>query len=171
MTTIVIDGLSAKSLANAAKAVDRYAKQFNIKHAEFVRELTKAGIQVMYDNLYGYGDSEPPQPQDNPRVYVGVKGGVLSATLRLRGEDVAFVEFGAGVHYNGTGSPHPLGVELGYTIGSYGHGQGTQDHWWYEDENGITVISYGTEATMPMYKADQHIRNNFVDIAKRVFGG
>ena len=168
---LVIDGLSEKSLRDAAKQVSRYAKQFETKHKEFIRELTKAGIQVMYQNLYGYGDSEPPQPQDNPRVYMGVRGGILAATLRLRGEDVAFVEFGAGVHYNGTGSPHPLGVELGYTIGSYGHGQGTQDHWWYEDENGITVISYGTEATMPMYKADMEIRQKFADIAKNVFGG
>jgi len=167
---MVIDGLHEKSLRDAAKQVRKFKDDFVQKNRTFVQELTKLGIQVIYDHLNGYGDSEYPEPS-NPHVLMGIRDGVMQATLRLRGEDVAFVEFGAGVHYNGTGSPHPLGVELGYTIGSYGHGQGTQDHWWYEDENGVTVISYGTEATMPLYSADLKIRQQFVSIAKSVFGG
>lgn len=37
-----------------------------------------------------------------------------------------FIEFGAGIHYNGSAgsSPHPKGNEFGYTIGSYGKGLG-----------------------------------------------
>ena len=167
---MVIDGLHEKSLRDAAKQVRKFKDDFIQKNRTFVQELTKLGIQFIYDHLNGYGDSEYPEPS-SPHVLMGIRDGVMQATLRLRGEDVAFVEFGAGVHYNGTGSPHPLGVELGYTIGSYGHGQGTQDHWWYEDENGTTVISYGTEATMPLYSADLKIRQQFASIAKSVFGG
>lgn len=167
---MVIDGLHEESLRNAAKQVEKFRQDFVQKNRTFVQELTKLGIQVIYDHLNGNGDSEYPEPS-NPHVVMGIRDGVMQATLRLKGEDVAFVEFGAGVHYNGIGSPHPLGVELGYTIGSYGQGHGKEDHWWYEDENGDTVISYGTEATMPLYSADLKIRQQFASIAKSVFGG
>lgn len=167
---MVIDGLHEKSLRDAAKQVRKFKDDFVQKNRTFVQELTKLGIQVIYDHLNGDGDSDYPQPSD-PHVMMGIRDGVMQATLRLKGEDVAFVEFGAGVFYNGTGSPHPLGFELGYTIGSYGYGQGTQEHWWYKNKEGEMTISYGTQATMPLYSADLKIRQQFVSIAKSVFGG
>lgn len=168
---IKVNGLSAESLAKAAKRVERLQKRYENKNREFVRELTKVGIKVGYDHLVGYGDSTPPDFNE-PHVMMGNTGGVMTATLRLRGEDVAFVEFGAGIHYNGHpgGSPHPLGAELGYTIGSYGHGHGLEEYWMYTDENGIDIVSYGTEATMPLWNAEQAIKQQFVSIAKSVFG-
>lgn len=173
MTTIVIDGLSAKSLKDAAKRIDRYRNQFVQKNREFIRELCRAGIQVMYGHLGGdIGDSDPPQPNDNPRVYMGVHEGVMTAILSIEGEDVMFVEFGAGISKNGPPgqSPNKLGNKLGYVIGSYGLGQGKNEYWYYK-EDGEWHKSYGTQATMPMYSADRHIRDNFASIAKRVFGG
>ena len=167
-----IDGLSEKSLLDAARRVDRYRQDFVKKNREFVRALTEAGIKVIYNNLNGAGDSEYPEP-DEPRVIMGVHEGIMNATLRLRGEDVMFVEFGAGIHYNGPAgsSPHPKGLEFGYTIGSYGQGQGAQDHWWYKDDSGEQVVSFGTEATMPLYRADMEIRQRYAQIARSVFGG
>lgn len=169
---LVIDGLSEKSLKNAATQIERYRKQFVNKNREFVRELTKAGIAVIYENLYGAGDSEPPEPNE-PKVFMGTHEGYMQAILRLRGEDVMFVEFGAGITYNSPAgsSPHPMGAQLGYTIGSYGLGQGAKEYWFYKDKDGEEKVSYGTEATMPMYKADMKIRQEFASIAKRVFGG
>lgn len=167
---MVIDGLHEKSLRDAAKQVEKIKNEFVQKNRTFVQELTKLGIDVIYDHLNGSGDSEYPEPS-TPHVVMGIRDGVMQATLRLRGEDVAFVEFGAGVYYNGTGSPHDLGVELGYTIGSYGYGQGTQEHWWYKGDDGEMHKSRGTEATMPLYNADMKIRQQFVSIARSVFGG
>lgn len=164
--------INADDFAKEARRIKTLQEEYRSKVKEFIQELIGVGIPVIYRNLYGAGDSDPPDlATTTPHVMMGVRDGNMFATLRLRGDDVMFVEFGAGVHYNGPGSPHPMGAELGFTIGSYGHGQGTQDYWWYVDRNAEVEISYGTEATMPMYKADQHIRNNFVDIAKRVFGG
>lgn len=168
---IKIDALSAESLTKAAKRVERLQRRYENKNREFVRELLKAGISVGQQHLVGAGDSDPPDFNE-PHVMMGNTGGVMTATLRLRGEDVAFVEFGAGIHYNGHpgDSPHPLGAELGYTIGSYGHGHGFEEYWMYTDENGIDVVSYGTEATMPLFHAEQAIKQQFVSIAKSVFG-
>lgn len=167
---ITINGLSAESIEKAANRVRRLQRSYERKNRQFVQELTKIGINVMYENLVGYGDSEIPEP-NNPHVMMGHKEGIMRATLRLRGEDVMFVEFGAGVHYNtpAGSSPNPLGVELGYTIGSYGMGQGANDYWYYE-EDGVVYQSYGTEATMPMYKADVAIKQQFASIARSVFG-
>ena len=170
MTKITIDALNPDSFARAADSVRKLQKTYVNKNREFVKRLTEAGISVIYKNLWGYGDSEPPEV-NTPHVLMGHKDGVMTATLRLYGEDVMFVEFGAGVHFNGPAgsSPNPLGVQLGYTIGSYGHGQGAREYWFYEDETGATQVSYGTEATMPMWRADQEIRQKFASIAKSVF--
>lgn len=170
-TKITIDALSADSLEKAASRVRKLQRTYINRNREFVRQLTALGINVIYMNLWGEGDSEPPEP-NQPHVMMGSKDGVMTATLRLRGEDVMFVEFGAGIHYNTPAgqSPHPLGVELGYTIGSYGQGHGAQEYWTYEDDDGQTHYSQGTEATMPMWKADQEIRQKFASIAKTVFG-
>ena len=169
---LTINGLSEKSLKDAQRRVIRYRNAFVNKNRTFVQELVKAGITVMSENLVPeQGDSEPPEIPTTPHVFMGVHEGIMKATLRLRGKDVMFVEFGAGITYNtpvGT-SPNPLGVELGFTIGSYGMGQGAQEYWFYE-KDGIKYKSYGTQATMPMYKADMEIRTKFADIAKRVFG-
>lgn len=168
---ITINGLSEKSLRDAADKVRKLQKRYENKNREFVRELLKAGISVGQQHLSGAGDSTPPD-FNSPHVMMGESGGVMRASLILRGEDVAFVEFGAGVHYNGhpNDSPHPLGAELGFTIGSYGQGHGLEEYWCYTDDNGVFVVSYGTEATMPLYHAEVAIKQEFVSIAKRVFG-
>ena len=168
---ITIDPLSEKSFNDASKQVYKYMNRLVDKNKEFVEELIKAGLTVIIDNLNGAGDSEAPAP-DAPQVHIDYSNGDITATLRLRGEDVMFVEFGAGVYYNGAAgsSPNPLGFDLGYTIGSYGKGQGANEYWHYKNEQGNWRTSRGTEATMPMYKADTEIRQNFASIAKRVFG-
>lgn len=180
-TRIKINVLSEKSIRDAVADIERYKTEFIEKNREFLRKLVEAGIEVVHNNLSAYqystdgtgdGDSIPPTAK-RPYVRMGVNDGIMIATLTLQGKDVMFVEFGAGVHFNGgvaVGSPNPKGVELGYTIGSYGMGQGKYDHWYYE-RNGEEHISYGTRAMMPMYQADMKIRTKFVDIAKKVFGG
>lgn len=72
-----------------------------------------------------------------------------------RGESVVWVEFGAGIYHNGAvgQSPHPRGNELGFTIGGYGKGHGKQTSWGYYNADGELVITKGTEAQMPLYRA------------------
>lgn len=173
MRTITINALSEKSLREAAKQVERLKKDYEAKNKIFVKELAKAGMVEARNHLVGDGDSDPPDfYTDNPYAKSGNKGAYAESTLRLQGDDVAFVEFGSGVHYNGhpNSSPHPLGVKLGYTIGSYGWHQGLEDHWWYKGDDGEQHLSYGTEATMPLFHASEHIKQEYKRIAREVFG-
>lgn len=74
-----------------------------------------------------------------------------------QGEQVTFIEFGAGVYFNppAGASPHPQGGELGFIIGEYGKGQGSKKVWGYYDSEGKKqiVITHGTAAQMPLYRA------------------
>lgn len=158
---IKINGLSESSLRKAEKKVKAYQNKVLANNREFVRELAQKGIEKasIYLDMVAE-DYEPPQfSTQKPHVMNGSENGAVFATLRLRGEDVAFVEFGAGIHYNDHphSSPHPLGVELGFTIGSYGQGQGIHDYWFYR-ENGTVEISEGTPAAMPLYHASVTMR-------------
>lgn len=173
MRTITINALSEKSLREAAKQVERLKKDYEAKNKTFVKELVKAGIVEARNHLVGDGDSDPPDfYTDNPYAKSGNKGAYAESTIRLQGDDVAFVEFGSGVHYNGHpgSSPNPLGVKLGYTIGSYGWHQGLEDHWWYKGDDGEQHLSYGTEATMPLFHASEYIKQEYKRIAREVFG-
>lgn len=88
------------------------------------------------------------------------------------GEDAVWVEFGAGVYHNGAAgsSPHPKGNELGFTIGSYGKGNGRKTTWGYLDDDGELHLTHGTPATMPMYRAMETVSEEVYLIAKEVFG-
>lgn len=86
------------------------------------------------------------------------------------GEDAVWVEFGTGVHYNGSlgSSPHPHGTELGMTIGGFGKGNGKKETWGFYDE-GELKLSHGIPARMPMSNAVITICNSIQEIAKEVF--
>ena len=102
-------------------------------------------------------------------VQVDERGGIT--VIIAVGEDAAFIEFGAGVYYNGSvgSSPHPKGAELGMTIGSYGKGHGAKNVWgFYED--GELKLTHGTPAAMPMYNAMKEVCADIANIAKEVFG-
>lgn len=86
------------------------------------------------------------------------------------GKQVAFMEFGAGVFHNGSvgSSPHPLGAQLGMTIGSYGDGNGKKSVWGFRDGNNKLVLTHGVPASMPLYNAYRANKDRLVDMAKGV---
>lgn len=169
MKTISIE-LSEESIEQAIREIEAYKKSLAYKTAQFIERLTNAGIAVIEQNMYTEGDSST---EHNTYVRINSFGEYSEATVVLQGRDIAFIEFGAGVHYNGEvgSSPHPKGQELKLTIGSYGKGHGAEDFWWYVDESGAPQYSQGTRASMPMYKAGVEMRNRVIGIAKEVFGG
>jgi len=122
----------------------------------------KIAKQVNTDASDGYEAQEP-------NVDVPVKGGMATGgadwmvrnikdgtgrvTVEALGEDVPFMEFGAGAHFNGTvgsvtPSPHPLANEYGAMIGGYGKGHGKKDKWY-----GPHYVTYGTPYSASMYNA------------------
>ena len=42
--------------------------------------------------------------------------------------------------------------------------------WFYYADTGEAVMSHGTQATMPMYRAGLEMRRQILAIAKEVFG-
>lgn len=105
-------------------------------------------------------------------VEVSVEPGGDGVTLVIaNGTDAVFMEFGAGVYYNGAvgSSPNPWGANLGFTIGSYGLGQGKKEVWGYMGEDGKIHLTHGTPASMPLYKAVQSVSRDIVNIAREVF--
>lgn len=162
--------LSQKSIQDAINEVRKYQRELIDKNELFVRRLAELGIPIINQNIAAaQGDSDK---NHNTYIKINSFGGYSEAKLVVEGKDLLFIEFGAGIHYNGSAgtSPHPKGEEFGYTIGSYGKGQGSKDFWFYYADTGEAVMSHGTESTMPVYKAIVEIIQNIRRIAREVFG-
>lgn len=164
--------LSERSISSAVKELEEYKNSLIVKTEELVSELAKIGIKTMASSLANAeGDSDT---NIMPHVEIHLVGNRVRATLYARGKDIMFLEYGAGIHYNGSvgQSPNPNGNKFGYVIGSYGKGHGAEDSWvYYNEETGGFRTSQGTKAVMPMYNADDEIRKEFRNVAKKVFGG
>lgn len=160
---ITVNPLSPDSLRKAAKKIRAYENKVVGNNREFLKDLALEGIMEANDSLENIADDyEKPQLSTiNPHVMNGSSKGNMSVTLRLQGEQAVFVEFGAGVYYNGSpgSSPHPYGVELGFTIGDYGLGLGKNETWEYT-KNGKYHITHGTPAAMPLYNAGVAIKQS-----------
>ena len=168
----------------AIKELEKYKRSLMSKGEIFVRRLAEIGIPIIDSRIaWSEGDSDP-----NHYTHIELMSyeDYSEARLVVEGKDILFFEFGAGVHFNesaGTSSRHSTsgtrngaeydiagGQELGYTIGSYGKGQGKNDFWYYKADNGDVIRSFGTEATMPLYHATMEIINSIEQIAREVYG-
>lgn len=161
--------LSQKSIQSAIKQIENYRDNLIRKNREFVKRLGEIGIPVIDSNIaVAAGDSDKTH---DAYIKINSFGDYAQATLIVSGKDLLFIEFGAGVYYNGAvgSSPNPLGSSKGYTIGSYGKGNGSKDAWYYYADTGELVKSQGTQATMPVYKAGVEMRQQMLKIAKEVF--
>lgn len=86
------------------------------------------------------------------------------------GQAVCFIEFGAGVYYNGP-EPYPESRPDGIVgIGEYGHGRGKRNGWVFYDEDGSPVFTRGNPAAMPMFYAKEEMIAEFAAVARQVFG-
>lgn len=156
---IVINGISDKNIANAAKELRRYAEWVTEKEAELRSRLaslgaTVASIQFARAIYNGTNDVS---------VRVDDTGSV--AVIYAEGESVAFIEFGSGITY---GSGHPQAGELGMGPGTYPEGKGHWDNpsgWWYAHGQ----HTYGNPPAMAMYQAVQAITEDLTRIAREVF--
>ena len=88
-------------------------------------------------------------------------------TVVVAGAEIAFVEFGAGAYYNGTGSNNPLATEVSFdtATGSYGKGHGNEKYWFIAHN----LISCGTPAYMPVYRAIEAVKPQIPTIARGIF--
>ena len=111
-------------------------------------------------------------------VTVRVDDNGTVATIYAEGESVAFIEFGAGVHYN-SGSSYPIAKPSGIVeIGEYGKKQGKKDEWRYKGDpgtngtpsrDGLTIKTHGNPAQMPMYHALTAMQGEVERIVREAF--
>lgn len=170
--------LSVKGLRNLQKQLLAYKTSLSDKCDRLVKELAELGIPTIEENVakasFTYDSQGIQSGSDTEhKTYVKVDSliGMSKATLVLEGKEILFIEFGAGVHYNGAvgTSKHPKGKENGFLIGTYGYGHGSQQVWGYYADSGELVLTHGTEATMPMFKASEVIRQKVVEKAREIF--
>lgn len=164
--------LSPSSINDARQELAHMKSWLIEKNEEFVRKLADKGFSIIENQIQiAQGDSDKSH---YTHVEINRFQTYAQARLVVEGKDILFIEFGAGVHYNGAAgsSPHPEGVKYGYTIGSYGRGLGKNDYWFYRD-GGALQKSYGTQATMPVYTAYKTLadKDTFLRIAEEVFNG
>ena len=99
--------LSQKSIQSAIKQIENYRDKLIRKNREFVKRLGEVGIPVIDSNIaVAAGDSDKTH---DAYIKINSFGDYAQATLIVSGKDLLFIEFGAGVHYNGSvgSSPHP----------------------------------------------------------------
>ena len=179
--------LSPESIEAAQEELRKYRESIKNKTeilrntvAERIREDVEYDFKNAVMDVDIQGNVGTPDIRD---VYIDkhqTKGDSLrnSATTSVVavGKDVVFIEFGAGVYYNGDvgTSRNPLNLEnnLGFNIGEYGKKHGRHDTWgFYEnDDPENLVITHGTPASMPFYNAELAIVYDIKNIARLVFG-
>lgn len=157
--TIVVNPLDPKSVSEAIKAVKQYKAWVAMKETELRQRLAMLGASVasiQFSRAIYNGSNDVTVRVDNT-------GSV--AVIYAEGQDVAFIEFGAGATY---GYGHPQAGEFGVGPGTYPDGKG---HWddpdgWYYAHGKHT---FGNPPAMAMYTAVQTMAEQLTAIAKEVF--
>lgn len=172
--TITIDVFDPASIDAAVKEIRDYAEWVKRKADELrervayfiAKDASAVFNTAVADDLIGDG-----AVTGSVDVVVENQGNVT--LVIANGDDAVFMEFGAGVYYNGAvgSSPNPLGADLGYTIGSYGKGYGAREVWGFRGADGQLHLTHGAPASMPLYKAVQSVSQDIARIAKEVFSG
>lgn len=171
--TVIRFSLTPESIDAAIAQIRQYKNDFEQKCVLF-RE--KVAERIWWNADHGFRIApvgmivSGPKPVNDVQVHVG--HGYNMSIVWATGKEAVFIEYGAGVYYNGNvgSSPHPWGPRHGYLIGKYGQGHGARRAWGYYDANGNRVVTRGTPADMPLYFSIEEAIRALNEIAEEVFG-
>lgn len=168
---VISCSLSVVGINRALRELDKYKREIT-ERAELLQSKVAEFIAKEAQDSFNRAVLEDVIGGDIKYAHVDVTVTRSGSTILViaTGEDAIWVEFGAGVTYNGLAgaSPHPKGAELGFTIGGYGKGFGAKEMWGFW-ENGEIKMTLGTPAAMPLYGAVQAACREIEKIAKEVF--
>jgi hypothetical protein len=181
--TLKANCLSVSSLEALVRDLKQYNEDLSTKCEKVVTRLSEIATEVIEKQIGLAGFKIDGTTKDGTEIESGSRtehttassisnqGSKSVAEIKVAGQDILFIEFGAGVHYNGAkgSSPHPKGQQLGMLIGTYGKGMGSRQVWGYV-EDGVTILTHGTKATMPMYEAIKAVYEQAPKVVKEVFG-
>lgn len=154
--------LNSKSINEAYKQIETYRREIEQKTREFTEKLAYIGLKeasVRFTTAMYDGDND---------VKVTLSKTSNGYQIEAEGKAVCFIEFGAGVYYNGTEPyPKPRPSEIS-KIGEYGKGKGKQQMWVYNKDD-EKFYTHGNPAAMPMWYATKEMEQNILRIAREVF--
>ena len=140
----------------------------------------KAFSTAMYDGVNDVVVRNVP----DPRATGSTDHLVFKVVAESPSGNALFIEFGAGKHYNGTGSNNPfvataMPTPLG--IGQYGQHKGDRDAWVYygnagtngivikDTPKGYKVLTYGNPPARAMFQARQYAERTIISEFKNRF--
>ena len=187
--TASVDGIDdvLRQIDKYRQWVERKTRVLQERVAQIIRDNADAVFSVaLLDDTFAIVETDASgkrvQVADAPKV-----GGNVSVTIDHDGDgdkftlviargndgnmDHIWMEFGAGVYYNGAvgSSPHPQAGKFGYVIGGYGKGMGKNNIWGYYGDDGKLHLTHGTPASMPLYRSMMEAWEDIIDIARQVF--
>ena len=169
----VIEGtLSEEGLRSIARQIHNYREGINSANDRFVRRLAEEGFEVARASIQSSTHYDHDKDVGTLEIVSDESGKVSSCRLTFTGEQVLFIEFGAGIIYN-EGNENPWASQFGYGVGTY-PGQVhalTHKGWTYYGNDSKYHGSKGTEATMPMYNASVDMKSKLIKIATEVYQG
>lgn len=173
MSKIINVSLNTASINAAVQELRDYAKWVERKAAELRERIAyfiAKDASAVFNTAMAEDDLWAGAITGSVEVSVEPQGDNMTLVI-ANGKDAVFMEFGAGVYFNGAvgSSPNPWGTDLGFTIGSYGFGQGKKEVWGYRGEDGEIHLTHGAPASMPLYRAVQSVSRDIERIAREVF--
>jgi len=166
--------LSEAGIDQAMQELETYIQDLKSK-TDRLRDLIAERIawsaaegfsSAIADDIFTGGE----RPSGNVSVTMENTGEIT--VVIASGTDAVFIEFGAGVYYNGSAgsSPHPDGAAMGFLIGEYGKGYGKRNAWALPGSTKANpILSHGTPAVMPMYHGVQDAIAVIGELAQEVF--
>lgn len=175
MKTINVQ-LSEAGIQQAIREIEKWSRDFQERVSKFTQRLADEGCKITSVKV----DSVPGEQRSSGDITVWADtsaDGYLTykASYYMEGHAAIFIEFGAGVYYNGPlgSSRHPKAGDMNgdVTIGSWsfgpnGKGLAGNDGWFYGGK-----YTHGTPTYMPMYSGAQELAQKIQAIAKEVFNG
>lgn len=167
-------GIRVEGMKKTLEVVRKQAELSDERKELFLKKLAdefRVSLRVHFNSNWSlYIDNPSP-------ILVGVEREGDGYAVYAQGDQVAFIEFGAGVFYNGSGANYKLGRPPEISgIGEYGKGKGSQPLWGYYDKNGMTYngkpfvhLTHGNPPANAFYHASVDTRRKIKDIAREVF--
>lgn len=167
--TITINPFSLTSIEKAQAQLETFKAKLKRLETELPRVLAEYGATVAKAN-FAKAPYDILLSGSFGHANINVSAEQMDNGWRVlaSGREVCFVEFGAGVWYNGGGETYfgkrPNGI---VGIGEYGSGHGKQNVWVFGTGEDKT-FTQGTPASNAMYYTAEEMKRRIVDEARRI---
>ena len=158
--------LSPSGIRAAQRQIQAVSDWIESKTRQLLERLAEIGFQEARV-MFNYAEAFYNNGKGGINADLTVEPIENGYAIRASGEDVCFIEFGAGVTYD-TGYPgeRPEGV---VGIGEYGRGQGANPNGWNYPAVDGWKHTKGNPPAAGMFAATQTIRQQVYNIAREVF--